>query len=289
MLFACCAFGVSASQAPTQHPSDAPRHSVSAEIDGDWTGTLQVGDSRLHLVLHISKQGKGELHGTLDSLDQGVYGMALSSIFHLQDTVSFELSNLGVSYQAKLSPDRKLITGMWKQSGMGLPLIFHREAASAGSHRPAGSVSAAEGTWQGALQMNGLRLRLQLHVSHDTEGNLVAGLDSLDEGVSGVPAVNVSEKSGTLHFEVTQLNGAYDGKLDAAKNTLSGRWIQAGEEHDLDFTRSNRVLEARRPQNPVKPYPYGEEEVQFENGSAKITLAGTLTLPKGRDLFLRLC
>jgi hypothetical protein len=258
---------------------------VSSEIDGEWTGTLQVGDSQLHLVLHVSRQGKGELRGTLDSLDQGVYGMALSSIFHLQDTVSFELSNLGVTYQGKVSADHKLITGMWKQSGMGLALIFHRQAVGAGLHRPTNAVSAAEGTWQGALQMNGLRLRLQLHVSHDTEGELVAGLDSLDEGVSGVPATNVNEKGGTLRFEVLQLNGAYEGTLDAAKNALRGHWTQGGEAHDLDFTRSNRVLEARRPQNPMKPYPYAEEEVKFENSAAKVTLAGTLTLPKGQGPF----
>jgi pimeloyl-ACP methyl ester carboxylesterase len=35
-----------------------------------------------------------------------------------------------------------------------------------------------------------------------------------------------------------------------------------------------------RPQEPVKPYPYHEEEVSFENAEAGITLAGTLTLPK---------
>jgi pimeloyl-ACP methyl ester carboxylesterase len=37
-----------------------------------------------------------------------------------------------------------------------------------------------------------------------------------------------------------------------------------------------------RPQEPVKPYPYYEEEVFFENTEAGITLAGTLTLP-GKD------
>ncbi len=38
-----------------------------------------------------------------------------------------------------------------------------------------------------------------------------------------------------------------------------------------------------RPQNPVKPYPYYSEDVKFDNGKDKITLAGTLTLTgKGR-------
>lgn len=35
----------------------------------------------------------------------------------------------------------------------------------------------------------------------------------------------------------------------------------------------------KRPQEPVKPYPYKEEEITFYNKDADITLAGTLTLP----------
>jgi len=35
----------------------------------------------------------------------------------------------------------------------------------------------------------------------------------------------------------------------------------------------------KRPQEPVKPYPYIEEEITFYNQQAKVTLAGTLTLP----------
>lgn len=35
----------------------------------------------------------------------------------------------------------------------------------------------------------------------------------------------------------------------------------------------------KRPQEPLKPYPYLSEEVTFQNTQASITLAGTLTLP----------
>jgi alpha-beta hydrolase superfamily lysophospholipase len=40
---------------------------------------------------------------------------------------------------------------------------------------------------------------------------------------------------------------------------------------------------ANRPQTPKPPYPYLEEEVTFENGD--VTLAGTLTIPKGEGPF----
>lgn len=42
------------------------------------------------------------------------------------------------------------------------------------------------------------------------------------------------------------------------------------------FSESN----FKRPQEPQRPFPYDEEEVVFENASANVRLAGTLTLPR---------
>lgn len=41
----------------------------------------------------------------------------------------------------------------------------------------------------------------------------------------------------------------------------------------------------RRPQVPVKPYPYREEEVVYENPLAAVKLAATLTIPSGQGPF----
>ena len=41
----------------------------------------------------------------------------------------------------------------------------------------------------------------------------------------------------------------------------------------------------RRPQVPTKPYPYREEEVAYENRTAGIKLAATLTIPNGKGPF----
>ncbi len=40
-----------------------------------------------------------------------------------------------------------------------------------------------------------------------------------------------------------------------------------------------------KPQEPKPPYPYSQEEVRYENSSAHITLAGTLTLPQSQGPF----
>src|SRR6266849_10572132 len=75
-------------------------------------------------------------------------------------------------------------------------------AAGTGARKPSDPIAGAEGIWQGALEGNGMRLRLQLHVSHDDQKQLVAALDSPDQGVSGLPAIKVSQKDAAFHFEI---------------------------------------------------------------------------------------
>lgn len=63
----------------------------------------------------------------------------------------------------------------------------------------------------------------------------------------------------------------------------------------LTLMRPNGVLlchaaepntpQPQRPQEPKRPFPYDEEEVQFDNPRAQVKLAGTLTRPKGAGPF----
>jgi uncharacterized protein len=261
-----------------------PQRSPST-LEGHWSGSLQAGEAVLHLVLHIAKVEDGSLKATIDSLDQGVYGIEVTSLSHKDATLHFNVASVGASYEGKIAADHRSIEGDWTQGSASLPLIFHRQAAGAGARKPSDAIASAEGVWQGAMEGNGMRLRFQLHVSHDDQKQLVAALDSPDQGVSGLPAIKVSQKDATFHFEIPVVSGVYDGMLNAAKTSITGSWTQNGGEQKLDFQRSNQLLELLRPQNPVKPYPYKEEEITFSNGKAKISLAGTLTLPPGPGPF----
>lgn len=251
-------------------------------LEGTYTGTLQAGDAQLHLVLHLSRNSRGDLHASLDSLDQAVFAIEASSISVTAGTLKFEVASVGAEYEGKVSPDHKIIEGNWSQGSASLPLTFHREPPA---HKPGDAISPAEGLWQSALLTHGMRLRFQLHVSHDSDGELIAALDSLDQSVIGLPAVHVTQKESSFHFEIPAMAAVFDGTLNAATNAISGTWLQSGTSAPIEFKRSDQPLELRRPQNPVKPYPYREEEVSFSNAAAGVTLAGTLTLPKGPGPF----
>jgi pimeloyl-ACP methyl ester carboxylesterase len=71
------------------------------------------------------------------------------------------------------------------------------------------------------------------------------------------------------------LTESADGK------TITGTLSQ-GISQPLILKKTDRVGELNRPQEPKKPFPYAEEEVQYANAAAGIRLAGTLTRPSGQ-------
>jgi uncharacterized protein len=288
IAISCLAFHfqfLSIISAQTQPAHRPPPQTVTGALDGDWDGKLQAGEAVLHLVLHLAKGPDGSIKATIDSLDQGVYGIDITSYSQKNPSLRFTVSSVSASFEGKISTDHRSIDGVWTQGTLSLPLSFHRQAAGAGARKPVDAIAASEGIWQGALEGNGMRLRLQLHVSHADNNQLVAALDSPDQTISGLPATRVSEKDSNFHFEIPVVNGAYDGTLNAAKNAITGTWTQNESKQPLEFKRSDKLLELIRPQTPVKPYSYREVEVVFPNSHARISLAGTLTLPVGSGPF----
>ena len=252
---------------------------------GTYSGTLQAGEAQLHLLLHLSKGTNGALRATVDSLEQGVFAIEANSVSFANFSLKLELSSVGARFEGKVSPDHEIIYGNWSQGNVSIPLIFRRETGAV-ARKPGDAISPVEGLWQGAVETHGMRLRFQLHISHDTEGSLIAALDSLDQGVTGLPANHVTLKDPIFHFEIPSVAGVYEGTLNPAKNAIAGKWSQTSADNlPLDFKRSDQTLELRRPQTPARPFPYVEEEVTFSGGADGIVLAGTLTLPKGEGPF----
>ena len=142
------------------------------------------------------------------------------------------------------------------------------------------------GDWQGTLKAGAIELRLILHVTGDA-GGFKATLDSLDQGAKGLPVTTVSRSGSSVKLELKQVGATFDGQVDAALTAITGTWTQGGPALPLVFARVKdpAQLELKRPQNPVKPYPYREEEVAYDNKTASLTLAATLTLPPGQGPF----
>jgi pimeloyl-ACP methyl ester carboxylesterase len=140
----------------------------------------------------------------------------------------------------------------------------------------------AVGTWHGLLDV-GQKLRLDIHISKS--GDTYNGkLDSPDQGAKDIPATKVEFTNNTLVFEVKNLGVSYSGNLKS--DSIDGTFKQGGFSTKLLLTRSIVELKAaNRPQNPLGPFDYLEEEVSFENKVEKFNLSGSLTYPKGEGPF----
>ena len=134
------------------------------------------------------------------------------------------------------------------------------------------------GTWYGTLKAQGQNIKLVFHISK-VENGFTATMDSPDQGAKGIPVNTTTFDGSKLKLEITAANIEYDGEL---KDTIiTGNFMQSGFSFPMDLTRNqNLSAGVKRPQEPVKPYPYYSEDVTFRNEKANVTLAGTLTMPK---------
>ena len=85
---------------------------------------------------------------------------------------------------------------------------------------------AIDGDWQGTLDVGGQQLRLVLHLTPDGKGGFAGSLDSLDQGAKGISVTAVADS--VLKFELPQIGGSYEGKIDAGATSVDGTWSQSG-------------------------------------------------------------
>jgi uncharacterized protein len=137
------------------------------------------------------------------------------------------------------------------------------------------------GKWFGVLKVQSVQLRLVFNIDK-TQNGYTATMDSPDQGAKGIPVTTTSFENSILKLEITPATIQYEGTLQK-DNTIVGVFKQRGQSFEMNLSREAEKV--NRPQEPAKPYGYYEEDVVFENKKDKITLAGTLTLPKKEGNF----
>jgi uncharacterized protein len=142
----------------------------------------------------------------------------------------------------------------------------------------------AVGSWEGALNVGALNLRLAFEIQRDSAGALGGTLISIDQGGARIP-LTATERGDSVRFEAPAIQAVYRGRLSARADSIDGEWVQGAMPLALDLRRVARVTMPSRPQEPKPPFPYAVEEVTFPSAEAGVTLAGTLTLPRGQGPF----
>lgn len=110
------AFSVRAAQEGAKPPS----------VEGTWLGTLKVSTLELRIVFNLSAKPDGSLSGTLDSLDQGSTGIAISRVGVEKERVTVEVSTIGGRYEGTLNAEGSEMSGKWTQGPASVDLVMKR-------------------------------------------------------------------------------------------------------------------------------------------------------------------
>jgi uncharacterized protein len=258
---------------------------------GRWAGALEVRGEQLEIRVELKRGSDGSLKGTIDVPAQGLSEFPLSGLTVEAGSITFAMAGVPGNpvFKGAFSEDASTITGELSQGGVTVPFKLQRKPVAvtpgdSGDNKQGGH--GIEGNWQGLVRAGGLEHRVILRVTRTADGALVAKMDSPDQGATDLPVSSISQNGDAVSFEMKSIGGSYTGTLSHDGAEITGKWSQGGATIALDLKRGGVVTPISRPQEPKKPYPYVEEEVTYENkAAAGVTLAGTLTVPKGTGPF----
>ena len=151
-------------------------------------------------------------------------------------------------------------------------------------------IPGLDGDWDGALEVSTIKLRLVFHIASSPGTGTTATVDSVDQGSKAIPVAAVTKTGDKLLFDIKVIQGSFDASLSPDGLTMAGTWQQGPNAIPLKLVRRAAGAAAptvNRPQTPVRPFPYSEEEVSYVNPASvdKVSLAGTLTMPQGKGPF----
>lgn len=132
------------------------------------------------------------------------------------------------------------------------------------------SAGAQTGTWSGPLEVQGTRISLVFHLDGENPT-----MDSPDQGARDIPIQVEKSATGAVIIRIPSAGATFEGTWMLTK--IVGTFKQWTAAFPLTLTPGEPKL--NRPQTPVAPFPYTQEELSFRSGDA--LLKGTLTLPEG--------
>jgi hypothetical protein len=209
-----------------QPAQPAPAAAAQPNIAGDWEGTLSAGAAQLRLVMHFVAAKDGSLTATMDSVDQGANGIPVSAVTLKDSKLDLTVNAVHGTYEGTVNKDASGIDGTWSQ-GQPLPLNFKRATTKPQVAAKPGTPSDIDGTWQGTLETPTSKLRILFKIVN-MENGLSATVQSPDQSPMWAPTTSVTRTGDKLSIEMKGFGATFDGKINAAKDTVDGTFTQGG-------------------------------------------------------------
>jgi pimeloyl-ACP methyl ester carboxylesterase len=249
-------------------------------IAGSWEGDLNVQGTTLKLIFHIV-ENEGAFTTTLDSPNQGAYGMEMDATSVENGEVVISQQKMGMESRLTYDPSADMLKGKFKQGPMNLPLELKRVSEKE-VQEAAVSDHPLAGDWNGVLDVMGSQLRLVFHVT-EAQGVFTSTMDSPDQGAFGMKVDTTVVNGNEIVWTNKRIGMKASGEYMPDSSFITVDFNQAGRSMPLKLGREEVARkEQKRPQEPTS-MDYKQEEVKFTNPLGGHSLAGTLTIPKSGE------
>lgn len=123
--------------------AEGNRDATLEDYRGDWQGVLSVMTQELPVNLHVTPGADDEV--TLDSPDQGLFGLPATKVEIVEGALGLEWETLGASYVGRIDDAGEAVNGEFSQGPITTELVFTRmneddaakvEEAAAATVRP---------------------------------------------------------------------------------------------------------------------------------------------------------
>jgi uncharacterized protein len=141
-----------------------------------------------------------------------------------------------------------------------------------------------EGDWYGKASVQGIELRLTLHVK-GSSGTYTSTWDSPDQGAMGIPSTTTSFTFPDFIFTHAGAGFKYTGKVDEAYTRITGTLLQGGNKLDIVFGRTPIAAAKGSPEDLKSRYDKQEVYITMRDG---VKLFTSIYTPKNMSTALPL-
>lgn len=207
---------------------------------GYWSGTLQSDFQQLPLVFKIQQVGEN-VRVRLDSPNQNANN--IPATFKVDDSGQFtiDVDLINARFSGTLNEQRNLLSGIFTQNGVDLPLTLALDADKAARGLDEGTTLAPKiaakitGTWRGESKDG---LSLNFSVSQTSTDSVEGSFDIPKRNVFGIP-FTVKSEGETVVFDIPLIHGNFSGNFAEDGHLLRGTWSQSDRSRPMTLTRVN--------------------------------------------------
>ena len=224
-------------------PASSLHAQTAADPSGHWETTLKIPNMEIKAEVDLARNGKGEFAGTFSQPEQGVKGLPLSTVAVDGRSVRFVVKGgpEPATFDGSLSDDGKSIAGKVTQAGQSIPFTLTRtgDARIAAVPKSAAIGKELEGTWNGALDVNGMQMRLIVKMANQADGTSAGTVASPDGSGMEIP-IAITHKAPNVSLDVPSVGASFAGALNAAGTEIAGTWKQQQMSMPLTLKRADK-------------------------------------------------